>query len=178
MNNIRWYIAALVAISVGIGENASAITPSGFASTTLTVGAQVSIACQEAQHGSFPSPITIDTLSATDQTFSPTADETVKCTNGTVFTIKVTSANGTAVNQNCTAGGVSGMILRSASAPVDTIPYLFLCAGDTDGSGNFTGAGFSTARALGIGVKVLAANAQGAMAHADYADTVTLTISY
>jgi hypothetical protein len=31
---------------------------------------------------------------------------------------------------------------------------------------------------MGISIKVLAADAQAAMAHADYSDTVTLTISY
>ena len=157
---------------------APAGTPSGFASATFAVNAQVNTACQEVQHGSFPNPLTIDTQSAVDQTFSPSADEQVKCTNGTVFTIKVSSGNGTAANQACTSVGVSNMALKSAGSPADVIAYTFLCSGDTDGSGHFTGSGFSTARALGMSVKVLAANAQAAVAHADYADSVTLTISY
>jgi spore coat protein U-like protein len=53
-----------------------------------------------------------------------------------------------------------------------------MCAGDTDGAGHFMGTGCTTAEALGIRIKVLAANAQAAMAHADYLDTVTLTLSY
>lgn len=154
-----------------------AATPGGFATATLAVSAQVNAVCQEAQHGSFPNSITIDTQTASDQTFSPTADELVKCTNGAVFTVKVSSENGTAVNQTCTSSGVTGMVLKSAASPGDAIPYTFLCAGDTDGLGHFTGAG-STARALGISVKVLAANAQAAVARADYTDSVTLTISY
>ena len=162
---------------ISIWESAApAATPSGFASATVTVSAQVNAVCQEAQHGSFPNPITIDTQSASDQTFSPTADELVKCTNGMVFTVKVTSENGTAVDQTCTSSGVTGMALKSAGS-ADAIPYTFLCSGDTDGLGHFTGAG-STAKALGITVKVLAANAQAAVARADYADSVTLTISY
>lgn len=175
----RSLLICLAALLMSVGaEPAGAATPVGFASTVLNLNAQVNIACQEAQHGVFPGPLLIDTLSPTDQTFAPSADETVYCTSGTVFTIKVTSTNGTAMNQNCTSTGVSGMALKSASAPSDTISYLFLCAGDTDGSGNFTGAGFISPRALGIGIKVPAAAAQSAVAHADYSDTVTLTISY
>jgi hypothetical protein len=144
----------------------------------LTLNAQVIASCQEAQHGSFPNPMLIDTQSASDQTFSPTTDEVVKCTNNTVFTIKVSSANGTALNQNCSSSGVSAMALKSAGSPADTIAYTFYCSGDTDGSGHFVGAGFSTGRALGINVKILAADARASVAHADYADSVTLTISY
>jgi spore coat protein U-like protein len=167
--------AALIGVMAGA---ASASTPTGFASAVLTVSAQVNTACQEAQHGLFPSPITIDALSGSDQSFSPSVDETVKCTNGTVFTIKVTSGNGTAVNQTCTASGVSDMALKSAAMPADSIPYTFICSGDTDGSGHLIGGGFNLARALGLSIKVSAANAQAAVAHADYSDTVTLTISY
>jgi spore coat protein U-like protein len=177
VKSILRFIATLAIISVTAGI-ASAAVPLGFATATLTVNAQVGASCQEAQHGSFPDPLTIDTQSAVDQTFSPTADELIKCTGGTVFTIKVSSGNGTAVNQTCTVGGVSNMALKSTGFPADTIAYTFLCSGDTDGSGHFTGAGFSTARALGMSIKVLAANAQAAVAHADYADSVILTISY
>ena len=70
------------------------------------------------------------------------------------------------------------MALRSAGTPGDAIAYTFMCAGDTDGVGHFTGGGYTTAKALGISIKVPAANAQTAVAHADYSDTVTLTISY
>jgi spore coat protein U-like protein len=113
-----------------------------------------------------------------DQTFAPTADEQVRCTNGTIFTIKVSSGNGSAVNQTCTSGGISTMVLKSSGSPADVIPYVFLCTGDTDGSGHFVGAGFNTPRALGISVKILAVYAQNAVAHADYSDTITLTITY
>jgi spore coat protein U-like protein len=171
-------IAATLASIGAMTGIVSAATPSGFTNTTLTVNAQVNAACQEAQHGSFPNPLIVDTQSAVDQTFSPSADETVKCTNGTVFTIKVSSGNGTAVNQTCTSSGVSNMALKSAGSPADAIAYMFLCSGDTDGSGHFKGAGTNTARGLGMSVKILAANAQAAVAHADYADTVTLTIAY
>jgi len=177
MKNFLSFVA-VSAISIVYAGIAMAATPSGFASVTIAVNAQVNASCQEEQQASFPNPLTIDTQSAVDLTFSPSVDELVKCTNGTVFTIKVSSGNGTAVNQTCTLGGVSNMALKSASSPAHTIPYMILCAGDTDGSGHFTGAGFSTARALGISVKVLAANAQMAVAHADYTDSVTLTISY
>jgi len=169
------FMAVLVAAIAGM---ARAATPSGFASTAIAVNAQITAACQEAQHASFPNPLTIDTQSATDQIFLPSADEIVKCTSGTVFTVKVSSGNGTAVNQTCTSGGVSNMALKSAGSPADAIAYTFLCSGDTDGSGNFTGAGFNIARALGLSVKVPAANAQAAVAHADYADSVTLTMWY
>jgi hypothetical protein len=161
-----------------ITGTASAATPAGFASTTVTVNAQVLVSCQEAQHGAFPNPLIIDTQAASDQTFAPSADELVRCTNGAVFTVKVSSANGTALDQTCTSGGVSGMALRSASWPGDAVAYNFMCAGDTGGTGNFTGLGYTTARAMGISIKVPVANAQTALAHADYSDTVTLTISY
>ena len=177
MKKALWLVTASAVISFTAGRAYSA-TPAGFANTSLTVNAQVNAACQEAQHGSFPNPLIIDTQSAVDQTFSPSADEMVECTNGTVFTIKVSSGNGTAVNQTCTSGGVSNMALKSAGSPADAIAYMFLCSGDTDGSGHFTGAGTNTARGLGMSVKILAANAQAAVAHADYADTVTLTIAY
>ena len=163
---------------IAIAGMASASTPSGFESTTLALSAEVGNACQEVQHGAFPNPIVIDSQTVSDQTFLPTADELVRCTNGTTFTIKVSSGNGSAVNQNCTSGGISTMALKSVGSPADTIPYVFLCTGDTDGSGHFVGAGYNTPRALGVSVKILASYAQNAVAHTDYSDTVTLTISY
>lgn len=170
-------MAALAISSITAGI-AFAATPSGFANATVIVNAQVNASCQEYQQVSFPNPLTIDTQSAVEQTFSPRADELVKCSNGTVFTVKVSSGNGTAMNQTCTSGGVSNMALKSAGAPAHVIAYMILCSGDTDGSGHFTGAGFSTPRALGMSLKIPASNAQTAVAHADYADFVTLTISY
>jgi hypothetical protein len=176
VKKILWLVAAF-ATSIITGT-AFAATPSGFSSTTLTVSAQVVGQCQEAQHGSFPSPLTIDPLVTTDLTFSPSADELVRCVNGTVYTVKVSSSNGTALDQTCTSGGVSGMLLKSAIWASDKIAYTFMCAGDTDGSGHFTGAGYTIAKAMGISIKILAADAQAALAHADYSDTVTMTISY
>jgi len=171
-------IAVMAATVISMTEMVSAAPPSGFVSETIVVNAQMAAVCQEAQHGSFPNPITIDPLVGSDQTFSPAADETLKCSNGTVFTIKVSSANGTAVGQTCTSSGVSSMALKSAGTPGDSIAYTFMCAGDTDGAGHFTGAGYTTAKAMGISIKVPAASAQTAIAHTDYSDTVTLTISY
>ena len=171
------FIAMLLTFTV-MADGSSASTPSGFSSANITVSAAVAPACQEGQHGSFPNPLTIDSQSVSDQTFPASADETVVCTNGTVFTVKVTSGNGTAANQTCTSSGVSSMALKSMGTPADTISYTFVCGGDTDGAGHFTGAGSNTPRALGMSIKVLASNAQSAIAHADYADTVTLTITY
>lgn len=170
-------MAAFAVMSFMTSE-AGAATPQGFASTTLDVRAEVGIACQEVQHGMFPSPLVIDTQKVGDQVFPAVADQLVKCTSGVVFTVKVSSANGSALEQNCTSAGVSGMALQSASWPADKVPYTFTCAGETDGAGHFTGAGYVTARALGISVRIAEADAQAAIAHADYADTVTLTISY
>jgi hypothetical protein len=177
VKKILWLVAVFTATSMITGT-AFAATPSGFSNTTVDVNARVGVSCAEAQHGAFPSPLIIDTQLASDQNFTPTADQMVHCTSGVVFTVNVSSANGTALDQVCTSGGVSGMLMQSASWPGDTIAYTFMCAGDTNGAGNFTGAGFTTARAMGISIKVLAADAQAALAHADYSDTVTLTISY
>jgi hypothetical protein len=171
-------IAVGAMIVLAIGGEARAAPPTGFASTAIVVNAQITANCQEASHVSFPNPITIDTLAGSDQTFLPTIDEAVRCSNGTLFTVKVSSANGTAVGQACTSSGISSMALRSAGTPGDTIAYTFMCAGDTDGAGHFVGAGNTIAKAFGISIKVLAANAQAALAHADYSDTVTLTLSY
>ena len=175
MKKVFLLAAGIVGVMVG---TASASTPSGFASTTIALSAEVGNACQEVQHGAFPNPIVINPQAAVDQTFSPTADQQVRCTSGMSFTIKVSSGNGSAVNQTCTSGGISAMALKSARSPADTIPYVFLCAGDTDGLGHFVGAGFNTPRSVGISVKILAVYAQNAVAHPDYSDTVTLTISY
>jgi len=177
MKKIFWLVAIFVAAGMMTG-NTFAATPSGFSNTTVTINAQVGVSCEETQHGSFPNPLTIDTQTAADQTFAPSADELVRCTSGMVFTVKVSSANGAVLDQTCTSGGVSGMRLRSASWSTDEVAYTFMCAGDTTGTGNFTGAGFTTARAMGISIKIAAADAQAAIAHADYSDTVTMTISY
>jgi len=158
--------------------NAWAATPSGFSSTNITLSAQVDIACQEAQKGTFPAPLIIDTQSAVEQVFPASVDEKIACTSGTVFTVRVTSANGSAVNQTCTSSGVNSMALKSLGSPADVIAYTFLCAGDTDGLGHFTGAGFGIPKAIGMSIKVASADAQAAVAHADYADTVTMTIFY
>lgn len=170
-------MAVLTAMSLTI-SSVFAASPAGFTSTEIKVNAQVGVSCQEIQQGAFPSPLIIDTQTSAEQTFTPSADELVRCTNGTVFTVKVSSTNGSAIDQTCTSGGVANMVLKSASWPSDNIGYIFMCAGDTDGTGHFTGAGFATAKAMGIGIKILAAEAQAALAHADYSDMVTLTISY
>jgi len=171
-------IAFIAVISMVMAGMVFAAPPAGVTSMAIAVNAQMPAVCQEAQHGSFPNPITIDPLAGSDQTFSPSVDETLKCSSGTVFTVKVSSANGTAVGQICTSSGVSSMALRSAGTPGDTIAYTFMCAGDTDGAGHFTGGGYTSAKAMGISVKVPAASAQTAVAHSDYSDTVTLTLSY
>lgn len=155
-----------------------AATPMGFSSSNITVSARVNVSCQEVQHGSFPSPLVIETQTPAEQSFPPNADELVRCTNGIVFTVKVTSANGSALDQVCTSGGVTNMALKSAGWPGDVINYTFYCSGDTDGNGLFIGAGYNASKALGIGIRVAAADAQVAIAHADYSDTVTLTITY
>jgi hypothetical protein len=177
VKKILWLMAALTAMSPMI-KDSSAATPAGFAYTAVKVNAQVNVACLEAQHGVFPSPLIIDTQTVSDQTFLPSGDELVKCTNGVIFTVKVSSANGTALDQTCTSSGVGGMELKSASWPSDKINYIFMCAGDTGGTGHFTGAGYIMAKAMGISIKVAAADAQAALAHDDYSDTVTMTISY
>ncbi len=174
---VLWLMSVIVGIFL-IGQITYAATPSGFSSTTVAVNARVTASCQEVQNGSFPNPLIIDTQLTGDQTFPPSTDELVRCTNGGVFTVKISSANGSAVDQPCTSSGVNNMLLKSASWPADTIPYSFMCAGDTNGTGQFTGAGYAISRALGISIKVTAANAQVALAHADYSDTVTLTITY
>lgn len=177
MKKIIWLMAVLAAMSL-MKQSVSAATPLGFSYTAIEVKAVIGIACQEVQHGEFPNPLIVDTQTVNDQTFSPSADELVKCSNGVIFAVKVSSANGTALDQNCTSSGVSGMKLKSVSWPADTVAYSFMCAGDTDGTGHFTGAGHVTAKSLGISIKVAMADAQAAIAHEDYSDTVTLTISY
>jgi hypothetical protein len=176
-NKILCFLMSFAATSV-MAINVIAATPSGFSSTTVAVNARVTASCQEVQNGSFPNPLIIDTQLTGDQTFPPSTDELVRCTNGGIFTVKISSTNGSAVDQPCTSSGVNNMLLKSASWPADTIPYTFMCAGDTNGTGQFTGAGYAISRALGISIKVTAANAQVALAHADYSDTVTLTITY
>jgi len=159
-------------------EDSSAAKSSGFASVVVTVTARVNPSLQEAQRVNFGNQLVIDPQAGGDILFMPTSDQIMKGTTGTVFKIKVSSVNGTAVNQACTANGVSGMKLRSANSPGDTIPYTFICAGDTEGTGQFQGAGFKTPRALGIGIKVAGADAEAAMSHTDYSDTITLLITY
>lgn len=173
-NKALWLTAVFAAVSI-IPEIVFAATS---LTSTIPVNAQVTVACVESQHGTFPNPLTIDTQTSADQFFPYSTDEMVSCSNGTVFLVSITSANGTAVNQPCTSGGVSAMALKSASWPSDTIAYTFICAGDTNGTGYFTGAGYNTARALGIGIRVAGASAQAAMAHNDYQDTVTITLTY
>lgn len=167
----------LAAISIvmlsAIGAHATTML-----TANINVNAEVITLCQEAQHGAFPNPLLIDPQTATDQSFPPSADELIKCSNGVVFTVKISSANGSAIDQICTSSGVSTMALKSVSWPSDMIAYTFMCAGDTDGSGHFTGGGYNITKALGISIKVLAANAQAALAHNDYSDTVTVTLTY
>lgn len=178
MKVVSYRMAVMIAVSGIFAGMASAATPSGFSSANIALSAQVAVSCREEQQGSFAGPITIETTSATDQTITAVVDEIVKCTNGTVFTMKVSSANGTAFDRTCTSAGVGGMAFKSASTPADMIMYTFMCEGDTDGSGKFTGAGLATPRALGLSIRIAAADAQAAKAHDDYADMVTLTITY
>ena len=177
MKKIILLMAALAAMSFAINP-VFAASPAGFTSAEIKVNAQVGVSCQEIQQGAFPSPLIIDTQTPVEQAFPPSADELVRCTNGTVFTVKVSSANGSALDQTCTSGGVGNMVLKSSSWPSDVIGYTFACGGDTDGNGRFTGAGYNANKALGIGIKIAAADAQAAIAHNDYSDTVTLTITY
>jgi hypothetical protein len=177
MKKLYCLVILIVALS-GAAEESSVASNTGFVSVVVTVNARVNGSLQEAQRVNFGNQLVIDPQAGGDIIFMPTSDQIMKGTSGTVYKIKVSSVNGTAVNQACTANGVSGMKLRSANSPGDTIPYTFMCAGDTEGTGQFRGAGFNTPRALGIGIKVAGADAEAAMAHTDYSDTITLMISY
>jgi len=178
MKKLCCFLTLIVVLGIYAAEESSAAKSSGFASVVVTVNARVNPSLQEAQRVNFGNQLIIDPQAGGDILFTPTSDQMMKGTKGTVFKITVSSGNGTAVNQACTAGGVSGMKLRSANSPGDTIPYTFVCAGDTEGTGQFRGAGFNTPRALGIGIRVAGADAESAMAHTDYSDTITLLISY
>ena len=177
MKKLCCLLILIVALS-GAAEESSAASKTGLVSVVVTVNARVNGSLQEAQRVNFGNQLVIDPQAGGDIIFLPTSDQIMKGTSGTVYKIKVSSVNGTAVNQACTANGVSGMKLRSANSPGDTIPYTFMCAGDTEGTGQFRGAGFNTPRALGIGIRVAGADAEAAMSHTDYSDTITLLITY
>jgi len=172
-----FFLLALILAAGVAAEKVSAATPGGSAVVYITVNARVGVALQEQQRATFSDQLVIDPQGS-DQIFLPAADQVIKGTNGTVFNIKVSSVNGTAVHQACTANGVSSMKLRSASSPADTIPYTFICSGDTEGNGQFRGAGYNTPRALGVSIKIAGSDAQAAVARADYSDTITMMITY
>jgi len=172
------YLLTLFTALSAAAVSAATAAPVGSATVYITVNARVGIALQEVQRCTFANQLVIDPQSGSDHIFLPNTDQIIKGTNGAVFNVKVSSINGTAVNQACTANGVSGMQLRSASSPTDTIPYTFMCTGDTEGMGQFRGAGYNTPKALGITIKVAGSAAQTAAARTDYTDTITMLISY
>jgi len=71
-----------------IAINVLAATPSGFSGATVAVNARVTASCQEIQNGSFPNPLIIDPQLTGDQTFLPSTDELVRCTNGGVLRLR------------------------------------------------------------------------------------------
>lgn len=98
------------------------------------------------------------------------------------------SAQGAGVTYNCTKGVTPGTItflsantsstaswqLKSTATPADTIVYTpALVSAPTAGQGFGTGTGQTAT----VKVSVVAADYQNAPAHADYADTITLTIA-
>jgi len=168
----RVYVMAAVATAV-IAMAGSAFAGSTSINNPIALTAQVKGVCQEVQPATF-NLMDIDTATLADLAFAPAQDEQVKCTKNQSFTINVASTQGGGSGACSNTGYSTNMALKSGA---DAIPYTVACT-LADGTGAFTGQGGSTPLSLGLGIKVLKADAVAAAAHLDYADTLTLTITY
>lgn len=167
-------IAVVMALIATMADSASAadVSPAPVVNATATVDG----VCQWFQDGDIS--FVIDPSAGGPIGATVTRQPKVKCTNQKGFTVAAVSANKGGVAASCAApGGITGL-LRSEAAGTDTFEYTFTC-----GTAAGTGAGFGAGKEQDLGVggvagSVAASQYQDAVAHADYKDTLTLTVTY
>jgi hypothetical protein len=92
-----------------------------------------------------------------------------RCSNGMSFSITGLSSAGGGTG-TCT--GFTGT-LKSAGTPADTLSYTATCF-----TGAYAGTGYSSGVSIPISGNIASSQYQNANAHADYSDTLTVTVSY
>jgi hypothetical protein len=92
-----------------------------------------------------------------------------RCSNGMSFSITGLSSAGGGTG-TCT--GFTGT-LKSTGTPADTLSYTATCF-----TGAYSGTGYSAGVSIPISGNIASAQYQDANAHADYSDTLTVTVSY
>jgi len=159
---MKKYLVVMAAIAMVIA------TVSGAWAATIapTVNAQGTVAriCTSAVNGSItfaidPSGVGDLTPSAADTATEPT----VKCTNGESVLVDCAQAHATLTP----AGDGLG----------DAIPYSITTCANGAASGNISGSGFSTPKAIPVGITVLQADYQDAAAGV-HQDLITVTVTY
>jgi len=162
-------ILAAVAIVIVMASGAYAAT------TTQTVGASATISkvCANGTNGTLAfgtiDPSTGSTVNATGASLA------FKCSNGTTFSITGISGPNGETATTCSASPCTFVgVMKSTGTPTDTLGYTISI---TTYNG-YTGTGFGASVAIPFTGTVTQAQFQNAVPHADYAETVTITVTY
>lgn len=165
---------ALAAGSLAVAGAANAATATTTFQVTATVLARCAVSATALNFGSYnPGAGNVDV--------SATNNITVNCTRGTPYTVGLNAGLAPAAT-------VTNRRMRSAATPAEELAYaLYTTAGRTinwgdtvpNGAQTGTGAGFATAANFTVHGRIpdSAANQNAAVA-ADYADTITVTVTY
>lgn len=169
------YIKSAIAVGTMVAAGAAnAATATTTFQVTATVLARCSVSATALNFGNYnPGAGNVDV--------SATNNVTVNCTRGTPYTVGLNAGLAPAAT-------VTTRRMRSAGTPAEELAYsLFTTAGRTTNWGDTvpngaltgTGVGFATAANFTVHGRIpdTAAN-QNALVAADYADTITVTVTY
>jgi hypothetical protein len=172
----RKMFVALLAVAIVIAMAGGALA-AGTLTSDVVVNAQVKSVCTQQQLGNFAlADIQIDPSAAGLQTFTPSADEILKCSKNDSILIQAQTNNGTSALTNCDpTTGVGGDLTGTGGL---TIAYTLTCA-NADATGHVIGTGFGSTNPLGLRVNISQAAASVAdVAGNNYQDTVKITVTY
>ena len=167
---MKKYMVILAAISFVV------MTGGAYAATTTqTVGASATISkiCANGTNGTLAfgsiDPSGGSTVSATGASLA------YKCSKGTTFSVTGISGPNGETATTCSASPCTFVgIMKSTGTPADTLGYTLSI---TTYSG-YTGTGFGASVAIPFTGTITVAQFQNAAPHADYVETVTITITY
>src|SRR5512135_511961 len=173
-------ITAVLAAGIFSAAGISAAATSGSGSVSVT--GSLKQTCTEKTSGVF-SALLIDPSTGLADTAADT-DEAVQCTKSGTYGITLSDARHATADIPCDSTGHTGLTLFNATANPSSLPFTLKCTSAAASSGSLVGLGFSgdNTKNISLGLKINISQSDAALADLqsgnNYADTVTVTLSY
>jgi len=160
---MKKYVVVMAAIAIVIAMVSGAMA-AGTVAPSVTAQGTVGRICTSAVNGT----ITFNIDPSGTGALTPTA-----AVNGTEPSVKCTKSESVSV----TCAQAHPSLTPTGDGSGDAIPYSITTCADGASSGNITGAGFSTAKSIPVGITVAQADYQDAAAGV-HQDVITVTVAY